>query len=185
MSESARVRRAQEPVSGESWARAAESDYGDVREFLFEEAEQLDARRYDDWLARLAPDIEYRVVARVVRSASAEPREFLVLDDRHIDIKTRISQISNPKLTFAENPAPFTRRLVSNIRAQSNSAADVFKVERYVLMYRKDASVATPYLLSAVRRDLLRRTAGVFQLRKRRAELDQSVIASGNLATFL
>jgi 3-phenylpropionate/cinnamic acid dioxygenase small subunit len=185
MSESAPVRRMPQPAGGDPWMRAAESDYADIREFLFAEAEQLDERRYDEWLVRLAPEIEYRVVARVVRSASAEPREFLVLDDRHIDIKTRINQISNPKLTFAENPAPFTRRTVSNIRVQSNAAADAFKVESYLLMYRKDAAVAAPYLISAVRHDLFDRTSGDLRLVKRHVELDQSVIASGNLATFL
>jgi 3-phenylpropionate/cinnamic acid dioxygenase small subunit len=184
MTESAPVRSAEKPVSSESWMRAAEPDYADIREFLFAEAEQLDARRYDQWLACLAPEIEYRIVARVVRSASAEPREFLVLDDRHVDIKARIDQISNPKLTFAENPAPFTRRLVSNIRVRSNSTADEFKVESYLLMYRKDASVTAPYLISAVRRDLLRRTTGELRVLKRHVALDQSVIASGNLATF-
>jgi PAH dioxygenase small subunit len=184
MTESAPLRQAEDHVRSETWARAAEPDYAEIREFLFTEAEQLDARHYDQWLARLAPEIEYRVVARVVRSASAEPREFLVLDDRQVDIKARIDQISNPKLTFAENPPPFTRRFVSNIRAQSNSAANAFNVESYLLIYRKDASVDTPYLISAVRCDRLERNAGALRLRKRHVQLDQAVIASGNLASF-
>jgi 3-phenylpropionate/cinnamic acid dioxygenase small subunit len=184
MIESAPVRRVEDRAGSEPWVRAAEPDYAEIREFLFAEAEQLDARHYDQWLARLAPEIEYRVVARVVRSASAEPREFLVLDDRQVDIKARIDQISNPKLTFAENPPPFTRRFVSNIRVQSNSTADAFNVESYLLIYRKDAAVETPYLISAVRRDLLVRIAGALRLRKRHVQLDQSVIASGNLASF-
>ena len=185
MTDRVSVQSAGDAASNEVWVRVAEPDYADIREFLFCEAELLDTRRYDKWFALLAPEIEYRVVARVVRSTATEPQEFLVLDDRQIDIKTRIDQISNPKLTFAENPAPFTRRLVSNIRATSNSTSDVFSVESYLLMYRKDASVPEPYLISVVRRDLVRRVVGGLQLVKRHVQLDQSVIASANLATIL
>jgi 3-phenylpropionate/cinnamic acid dioxygenase small subunit len=185
MTDRVSVQSAGDAAGTEAWVRVAELHYTDIREFLFCEAELLDTRRYDKWFALLAPEIEYRVVARVVRSASAEAREFLVLDDRQVDIKTRIDQISNPKLTFAENPAPFTRRFVSNIRATSNSTSDVFSVESYLLLYRKDASVSEPYLISAVRRDLLRQVAGELRLVKRQVRLDQSVIASANLATFL
>jgi phthalate 3,4-dioxygenase subunit beta len=185
MTDRVSVQAAGDAAGTEVWVRVAEPDYADIREFLFGEAELLDARRYDKWFTLLAPEIEYRVVARVVRSSASEPQEFLILDDRQVDIKTRIDQISNPKLTFAENPAPFTRRLVSNIRARSNSASDLFNVESYLLMYRKDASVPEPYLISAVRRDLVRRVGDGLRLVKRHIQLDQSVIASANLATIL
>jgi 3-phenylpropionate/cinnamic acid dioxygenase small subunit len=179
------VQHAEDAADTDTWSRVAEPQYADIREFLFSEAELLDARHYDKWFALLAPDIEYRVVARVARGASAEPREFLILDDRQVDIKTRIAQISNPKLTFAENPAPFTRRFVNNIRATTNAGSDIFNVSSYILLYRKDALVSEPYLISAARRDLLRSVAGELQLVKRSVSLDQSVIASANLATFL
>jgi 3-phenylpropionate/cinnamic acid dioxygenase small subunit len=179
------VQRPEGATDADSWSRVAEAQYADIREFLFSEAELLDARHYDKWFALLAPDIEYRVVAHVVRAASAEPGEFLILDDRQVDIKTRIAQISNPKLTYAENPPPLTRRFVSNIRATTNPASDTFKVSSYILLYRKDASVSEPYLISAARQDLLRSVAGELRLVKRSVSLDQSVIASANLATFL
>jgi 3-phenylpropionate/cinnamic acid dioxygenase small subunit len=169
----------------DAWSRVAEPQYADIREFLFSEAELLDERHYDKWFALLAPEIEYRVVARVVRGASAEPREFLILDDRQIDIKTRIDQVSNPKLTYAENPAPSTRRFVTNVRATTNPASDMFKVSSYIFLYRKDAWVSEPYLISAARRDLLRSVGGELRLVKRSVSLDQSVITSANLATFL
>ena len=179
------VQRPENAAGTDTWSRVAEPQYADIREFLFSEAELLDARHYDKWFALLAPEIEYRVVARVVRAASAEPRELLILDDRQVDIKTRIAQISNPKLTFAENPAPFMRRFVSNIRASTNVAPDMFNVSSYILLYRKDALAPEPYLISAARRDLLRGVAGGLQLVRRSVSLDQSVIPSANLATFL
>jgi phthalate 3,4-dioxygenase subunit beta len=165
--------------------RIREADYADCRDFLFNEAAILDARDYQKWLSLLAPEIQYRVTAGIVRYASDEPRDFLILDDRLIDIATRINQISNPKLTFAENPAPFIRRFVSNIRASRASTPDTFEVDSSLLMYRKDASVAQPYLISAGRHDLIRRAAGALQLVKRHVQVDQSVITSANFATFM
>jgi 3-phenylpropionate/cinnamic acid dioxygenase small subunit len=185
MTNRGRVQRPEGAAETDAWSRVAEPQYADIREFLFFEAELLDARHYDKWFALLAPDIEYRVAARIVRAASAEPGEFLVLDDRQVDIKTRIAQISNPKLTYAENPAPFTRRFVSNIRATTNPVSDLFKVSSSILLYRKDASVSEPHLISAVRHDLLRGVGGELRLVKRNVSLDQSVVASANLATFL
>jgi len=165
--------------------RIAETDYAECRDFLFDEAAILDARDYQRWLSLLAPEIQYRVTAGVVRYASDQPMEFLILDDRLIDITTRVNQISNPKLTFAENPAPFMRRFVSNIRASQSSTTDTFQVDSSILVYRQDASVAQPYLISGSRHDLLRRAGGALQLLKRHIQLDESVIPSANLATFM
>jgi 3-phenylpropionate/cinnamic acid dioxygenase small subunit len=165
--------------------RVAETDYADCRDFLFDEAALLDARDYQAWLALLAPEIAYRVTAGVVRYASDAPMEFLILDDRLVDITTRINQISNPKLTFAENPAPFIRRLISNVRVRRDATPDAFQVDSSLLMYRQDAAVAQPYLISGSRRDVIRRSASTLQLVKRHVRLDQSVIPSANLATFM
>jgi hypothetical protein len=61
----------------------------------------------------------------------------------------------------------------------------MFKVSSYIFLYRKDAWVSEPYLISAARRDLLRSVGGELRLVKRSVSLDQSVITSANLATFL
>ncbi len=168
-----------------AWRRVAETTYAEVRDFLFDEAALLDDRRYEDWFALLTQEIEYRVVGKLVRAASAPPQEFVVLDDRLVDIRMRINQISNPKLTFAENPAPFTRRSINNIRVKSNAAADRYCVDSNLLMYRQDAAVRDPYLISAARRDILCRSGDALRIAKRDVHLDQSVVASANLPTFL
>ncbi len=165
-------------------AGVPEKDYVDCRDFLFEEAARLDARRYRDWLDLLAQDIQYRVTANVVRYATDEPQAVLILDDRMFDIVTRINQISNPKLTFAENPAPFIRRFVSNVRVSKASAGE-FEVASNLLMYRRDAAVVDPYLISGARRDTIRRKDAALVLVKRHVQLDMSVAHTANLATFL
>jgi PAH dioxygenase small subunit len=172
-------------TAAEAWRRVAEAIYAEIRDFLFDEAALLDDRRYEEWFALLTPEIEYRVVGKLVRAASAPPLEFVVLDDRLVDIRMRINQISNPKLTFAENPAPFTRRSINNIRVKSNRAGDRYCVDSNLLMYRQDAAARDPYLISAARRDILRRSGDALRIAKRDVHLDQSVVASANLPTFL
>ena len=169
----------------EAWRRVAETTYAEIRDFLYEEAALLDDRRYEDWFALLTPDIEYHVLGKLVRAASAPPLEFAVLDDRLADIRMRINQISNPKLTFAENPAPFTRRSINNIRVKSSPTADRYCVDSNLLMYRQDAAARDPYLISAARRDILCRSGDALRIAKRNVHLDQSVVASANLPTFL
>ncbi len=162
-----------------------ETDYAQIRDFLFDEGAALDARRYAQWLAYVAPEIEYRIVARVIRQTSDEPQEFVVLDDRRTEIEMRVRQISDPKLSFAENPAPLTRRFVTNIRAWRDTTSSRFRVDSNLLLYRQDESLAAPYLISAQRRDILTRADGAMRLLRRHVRLDQSVVASGNLPTFL
>ena len=176
---------APENIAGGNWRRVAEATYAEVRDFLFEEAALLDDRRYEDWFALLAPEIEYRVVGKLVRAASAPPREFVVLDDRLVDVRMRINQIANPKLTFAENPAPFTRRSINNIRVKCNPTGDRYGVDSNLLMYRQDAAARDPYLISAARRDILCRSGDALRIGKRDVHLDQSTVASANLPTFL
>ena len=172
-------------IADEAWRRVAETTYAEIRDFLFEEAALLDARRYEEWFALLTPEIEYRVAGKLVRAASAPPQEFVVLDDRLVDVRMRINQISNPKLTFAENPAPFTRRSINNIRVKSSPAAERYLVDSNLLMYRQDAAARDPYLISAARRDILCRFGDALRIAKRDVHLDQSVVASANLPTFL
>lgn len=172
-------------TTGEAWQRVAETTYAEIRDFLYEEAALLDDRRYEEWFVLLTQEIEYRVFGKLVRAASAPPLEFVVLDDRLADIRMRINQISNPKLTFAENPAPFTRRSINNIRVKASPTDDRYCVESNLLMYRQDAAMRDPYLISAARRDILCRSGDALRIAKRNVHLDQSVVASANLPTFL
>jgi hypothetical protein len=52
-------------------------------------------------------------------------------------------------------------------------------------MYRQDAAVRDPYFISAARRDILCRSGGALRIAKRDVHLDQSIVASANLPTFL
>jgi phthalate 3,4-dioxygenase subunit beta len=87
----------------------------EIQRFLFREAALLDRRDYAAWLSLLTEDIHYRVTAAVARDAAAQPVQYAIIDENLTGLKSRIDQISNPRLTRAENPPSLTRRVVSNI----------------------------------------------------------------------
>ena len=55
----------------------------EIEEFLYREAELLDERRYEDWLALIADDIRYWMPMRRNVKVGEREREFTRADQRH------------------------------------------------------------------------------------------------------
>src|SRR4051812_36263954 len=108
----------------------------DIQRFLFREAALLDRRDYAAWLSLATEDVQYRVMAAVAREAGTAPVRYAIIDENLTGLKSRIDQISNPRLTRAENPPSLTRRFVSNIDACHSEKPDEFSVMSYLLAYR-------------------------------------------------
>src|SRR5262249_8992009 len=89
----------------------------EIQRFLFLEAGLLDRRDYGTWLTLATDDIRYRVTAPMTRDAGASAASYAIVDEDLAGLKSRVDQISNPRLTRAENPPSMTRRVVSNIEA--------------------------------------------------------------------
>lgn len=157
----------------------------EIQRFLYREAGLLDRREYGGWLALLAQDIRYRVSAAVARDAGAEPVSYAIIDEDLTDLKSRIDQISNPRLTRAENPPSMTRRVVSNVEAYHSSKHDEFDAVSYLLAYRSRSSIPEGGFYVAIRHDVLRRDASGWLLSSRSVHLDQTMIFDGALSTLL
>ena len=157
----------------------------EIQRFLFREAALLDNRHYADWLGLLSEDIHYRITARVVREAGADAMEYSIVDETMVGLKSRIDQISNPRLTRAENPPSLARRFVSNIEAYSGATHAEFAAASYILAYRSRRSIPEGGFYSAERQDLLRRNGAEWRLVRRLVRLDQSTLLDGALSTIL
>ena len=157
----------------------------EIQRFLYREAGLLDRRDFAGWLALLAQDIHYRVSAAVARDAGAEPVSYAIIDESLTGLKSRIDQISNPRLTRAENPPSMTRRVVSNVEAYHSQKKNEFDVVSYLLAYRSRSSIPEGGFYVAVRRDTLRRSASSWILSSRNVHLDQTMIFDGALSTLL
>jgi 3-phenylpropionate/cinnamic acid dioxygenase small subunit len=161
-----------------------DATYLEIQRFLFRETALLDRRDYRGWLALATEDIRYRVNAMVARDAAAEAVKYAIIDEDLVGLKSRVDQISNPKLTRAENPPSMNRRVVSNIEAYDDSAGQ-FLVNSYLLAFRSRPSAPEGGFYVAERRDVLRRTAEGWRLARRDVQLDHVMLFDGALSTLL
>jgi len=157
----------------------------EIQRFLFREAALLDNRQYADWLGLLDEDIHYRVTARVVRYAGTDAVDYSIVEENIVGLKSRIDQISNPRLTRAENPPSLARRFVSNIEAYPGAAHGEFATTSYILAYRSRHNVPKGGFYIAERQDVLRRNGLEWRLARRLVRLDQSTLLDGALSMIL
>jgi 3-phenylpropionate/cinnamic acid dioxygenase small subunit len=159
--------------------------YLKVQRFLYREAVLLDRREYASWLSLVAEDIRYCVTAAVARDAAAKPVRYSIVEESLSGLKARVEQISNPKLTRAENPPSFTRRIVSNIEAYQTGLANELMVISYLLAHRMRPSEPEGGFYVAERDDVLRRDGSSFRLARRTVRLDQTMLFGGALSALL
>lgn len=168
-------------------ARLSEADLRAAEEFLFHEAELLDEARFREWLELMDPDVRYRVYAPTVRGAGdrsgASPMVPLFSEDI-VSLRSRVAQLATPELTVAENPRSVDRRFVANVRARVGASASEIAVRSNLLVRRARGVGSEPVLLSATRRDTLRRGGGSLRLASRVAQLDEPVVQARSLSLF-
>jgi 3-phenylpropionate/cinnamic acid dioxygenase small subunit len=162
-----------------------DATYLAIQRFLFREAAMLDGRDFRGWLALATEDIRYRVYAMVARDAAAKGVDYAIVDEDLVGLKSRIDQISDPRLTRAENPPSMTRRVVSNIEAYHGENAEHFLAKSYLLAFRSRPSSPEGGFYVAERRDVLRRTMDGWRLAKRDVHLDHVMLFDGALSTLL
>jgi 3-phenylpropionate/cinnamic acid dioxygenase small subunit len=162
--------------------------FGDARfgllyQWLVEEAALLDQHRYEEWLSRLADDLDYRVPIRQV-SDQSRPAEsgFGHFAETKASLATRVRRLEQ-RNAWAETPATATRRFVSNLRAQVDG--DDLLASSYFLLIRNHGGRRAAQQVMGERHDRLRQDASGWKLVGRLVELDQTSLPVTNLAIFL
>ena len=165
----------------------------EVAEFLYAEAELLDERRYDEWLALLADDIRYWMpMRRNVKFGEAE-REFTReavdiswFDEGKETLTRRVRQIETG-IHWAEEPQSRITHMVSNVQLldAAPSALEPREVgaKCRFLIYRNRVEAETD-LLVGKREDTLRRAGDGWLITRRKIILDQNVLLTKNLTFF-
>lgn len=156
-------------------------------DFLVQEAETLDERRYEDWLRLLTDDVSYRMPVRATVHGGAGTG---VLDGTHhfdedrYTLGKRVERLTGEH-AWTEDPPSRVRRFVTNVRCAPGPAGDELTVRSYLLMFRSRGDARPPEWLAAERRDVLRSVGGELRLRSRDITVDESVLLTQNLALFL
>ena len=157
---------------------ASDAEFVEIQRFLTREAAFLDQRNYAGWLQLLADTIRYRVTACVIRDASLGNQQYSIIDEDMAGLRARVDQISNPRLTRAENPPTLTRRFVSNIEAYRLPDGS-YSVESALLIYRNKAIYSQTGVYAGGRKDILRRIKGELRIAARHVDLDHQVMSEG------
>src|SRR5271170_432628 len=165
----------------------------EIAQFLYAEAEMLDERRHDEWLALLAEDIRYWMPMRrnvkygdTAREFTREGRDISWFDEGKETLTRRVRQIQTG-IHWAEEPVSRISHLLSNIQLieVNPSAAEPAEVSvrcRF-LVYRNRVETETDILVGK-REDLLRRVGANWQIARRKILLDQNVLMTKNLTFF-
>jgi 3-phenylpropionate/cinnamic acid dioxygenase small subunit len=165
----------------------------EIDEFLYHEADLLDDRRYEEWLALVADDVRYWMPMRRNVKFGEEEHEFTRagqdinwFDEGKETLTRRVKQILTG-IHWAEEPVSRISHMVSNIRLvevnPSVEAPAEVTVKCRFLIYRNRVETETDFLVGK-REDLLRRADGQWNIARRKIVLDQNVLLTKNLTFF-
>ena len=165
----------------------------EIQDFLYEEAEALDERNFEDWLDMLADDIRYWMPMRRNVKANELGREFTRegqdinwFDEGKATLERRVMQIRTG-VHWAEEPLSRICHFVTNVQLlnATPSASDPTEVSvkcRF-LIYRNRVQTETDFLIGK-REDTLRKVNGAWKVAERKIILDQNVLLAKNLTFF-
>ena len=165
----------------------------EITQFLYTEAELLDERRHDEWLALLAEDIRYWMPMRrnvkygdSAREFTRETEDVSWFDEGKDTLTRRVRQIQTG-IHWAEEPRSRITHMVSNVQLlcatpDTDMPREVLTKSRF-LIYRNRVETETD-LLVGKREDTLRRDGDGWLIARRKIILDQNVLLSKNLTFF-
>lgn len=157
----------------------------EVVQFYNREAELLDEKRLEEWLDMLTDDVTYDMPIRVSREKGAERSEFSeegfnYREDRST-LEARVERFQS-EFAWSEDPPSRTRHHVSNVRV-TDADGDEVRVKTNLLLFRAQGE-GGDVVLSAERRDTLRRVDGELKLADREILLDHTVLPMKNISVF-
>ena len=161
-----------------------------VEDFLYLEAELLDARRLREWLEIFTDDIHYWMPVRYnpldrpteLSEELSRPGESYYFNDNKETLRIRVERFYS-KNAWAEMPPSRTRHLISNIRIRKDDGVQ-FEVDSNFIVYRTRMEKDEDFFVGT-RKDILRRVNGELKIARRMILLDQAVLGAKNISVFL
>src|SRR6266571_3651947 len=158
----------------------------EIEEFLYNEAELLDERRYSDWIELVAEDVHYHMpIRRNVqfgewdRENSRAGVEVSWFDEDKRTLVGRVRQLETG-MHWCEEPASRARHIVSNVQLVREEGDEVHVRCRFVVY--KNRAQDLENLFIGKREDVLRKDdATVWKIAKRTIILDQNVLLAKDM----
>ncbi|WP_126428763.1 aromatic-ring-hydroxylating dioxygenase subunit beta [Brevibacillus marinus] len=164
----------------------AELQY-EISRFYYQEAYLLDSRKFEEWLELLTDDIRYRMPMRITREnkdGSNILEDMSYFEESKKSLTTRVKRLRTTS-AWAEDPAPRTRHLVTNIVIEDGSTEDSLVVRSSFLFLRSRAGDSEMEQLCGERLDVLRKVNNQWKIAARKIIPDQAVLGVMNLSMFL
>lgn len=166
----------------------------EVHEFLCNEADLLDERRYEEWLDLLTDDVSYWVpIRRNVQFGhwdTENTRQGLDMnwfDEGKATLRLRVKQLMSG-VHWVEEPTPRVSRLISNVHdvraVPTPEDPEEVRVKYRILIYRNKLDDGTD-VFAGKRHDVLRKVNGQWKIAKRAMLLDQSVLLAATMPVVL
>jgi 3-phenylpropionate/cinnamic acid dioxygenase small subunit len=160
----------------------------EIEEFLYTEAELLDARRFEEWLALLTDDVRYWMPMRrnvrlgeQERENTREQQDMNWFDEGKATLTQRVQQLLTG-VHWAEEPLSRVCHMVSNVQVVQVALPEVTVTCRF-LVYRNRLQDETDFFVGK-REDVLRQVDGQWKIARRQIILDQNVLLAKNLTLF-
>jgi 3-phenylpropionate/cinnamic acid dioxygenase small subunit len=152
--------------------------YGEILDFLVDEADLLDRGSDLEWLGRVTDDIAYFMPIRETYYR-ADGDGFV--DDTHYDddyasLRLRVKRNVEIQSAYDRDPAARVRRLVTNLVVHQGDDPDEYLATSSILVLRNRFDQIDFDMMSAVRNDVIRRTPDGLKLARRTILLDQSLL---------
>jgi 3-phenylpropionate/cinnamic acid dioxygenase small subunit len=166
----------------------------EIEEFLYDEANMLDERRFKDWLTTLAEDLRYfmpmefnvKFGEHAQRELTKREEQMSWFNEGKWTLTKRVEQILTG-VHWAEEPLSRVCRLVTNVQlltieTNTNGELEVGVSSRF-LIYQNRCEYEQYYFVGD-RLDSVRMTPTGWQLASREIRLHQNVMLSKNLSIF-
>ena len=165
----------------------------EIEEFLYQEAEILDERRFEEWLDLLTDDIRYFMPMRrnvkfgeLDREFTREGQDINWFDEGKDTLTRRVNQILTG-IHWAEEPLSRICHTVSNVQVLEATPSVSEPLEVAVkcrfMVYRNRVQTETDILVGK-REETLRKVDGQWKIAQRKVVLDQNVLLAKNLTFF-
>ena len=161
----------------------------EIEQFLYNEAELLDERRFGEWIDLIADDIHYHMPIRrnvkfgeQYRENSDSDSEISWFDEGKETLAGRVRQI-NTGIHWCEEPFSRVRHLVSNIQVDNIDGDEIHVRSRFIVYTNRLTDEVN--LFVGKRDDVLRRDPNTqWKIAKRTILLDQNILLEKVITTF-
>lgn len=185
-------------MSKEAMIFTPEQQYA-VEQFYYREARLLDGRQFQQWLALVSPEINYRLPSRVnVQVDNRQRGDEAMLgverelegvdsmgcpirEEGYLHLMIRVERAYKIN-SWAEQPPARTRRIIGNIELVSQVGDSLSALSNFHLYYARPGSDTVVY--SGQRRDTLETGEQGYLIRDREVILDYADIALPTLGLF-